>query len=147
MVRAGAPAPVKDARLLVPVYVVAITLAGVAVAQLVMFEAFTEMIIRYVNMGSQLGAVVAVSLVALEIASLPFLLRLRLSLLARRLSAWSLLKAPIVWFIVLMIGLTHSDTARIVLTLPIVVLWMVFAAWDFVILGGRRLLAGPERHV
>ena len=105
MIKATNPPKITDKRLAFVPTVYAVVLVGVAVLQLVFFEQFVTTVASYfmADTTPQITAI-ALSLIAVEIFSLPFLLRLKLSPLARFCSAWLTFIAPFFFAALCMVG-------------------------------------------
>jgi uncharacterized membrane protein len=109
VIKATNPPKITDKRLVFVPTAYAVVLVGVAVLQLVFFEQFVTAIADYFRAETtpQITAI-ALSLIAVEIFSLPFLLRLKLSPLARFCSAWITFLAPFFLAALCMTGLYSS---------------------------------------
>lgn len=97
MITATQPEPVAKIEFRVTGMLYAFLLLVMALTQLVNFEAFAELIIAQGLVGRDGAIALAVALLALEIFSLPFLLRMWLSRLARFVSAVSVLLVAAAW--------------------------------------------------
>jgi hypothetical protein len=130
------PPTVTSHKLLIIPYTYVLALVFLAVWQLIVFRDF----LPYV--ASHLGGTVtsktitaAILLVSLEVFAVPFLLRLRLSPLARLCSAICALLVPITWSVVTMVTQTLDS--------PYLVAGIVFIVWggtSFWVLGGQQAL-------
>ncbi len=149
MVKSTPPEKVKNKSYLVLPYLLAVALVVMVLAQLMSFEDFAKAIASYQSTTSEGSVVIAVMLVALEIASLPFLLRLHLSPLARFLSVISLLVAPVAWLILMtsaVIGDVAVENVGLLggfvpielgsLAFAKVGSFIILAVWSFLVLGG-----------
>lgn len=96
-----APEPTQRALLSVP-YIFAALVTIMLLLQLFAFENFVPLMESM--MGSErIGRMLAVTMVGVELFSLPFLLRMRLSLLARVASAWLSVILPLLWLMLVII--------------------------------------------
>lgn len=130
-----APAIVKPRLLFIPL-TYALLLACLAVWQLVMFKEFAEYAGSYLG-GSMASGVALVSmvLIGMEVFSLPFLLRLRLSRLARFCSAGLVFLTPLAWAAITTAGSSFNLTY-----LFINILFFVWGGVSFWVLGGPRAM-------
>jgi hypothetical protein len=129
------PAVVNHKLLLVP-YLYVLTLVFLSVWQLIMFPGFLEYIASYgVGSVTTASTVTAILLVVLEVFSVPFLLRLRLSPLARICSAICSLFAPITWSVVTL-GMQEITSPYVLANL----VFIIWAATSFWVLGGFQAL-------
>jgi|GEM_PF-2660121 len=134
-------------------YLLGFWATGLALTQMVSFEDFVVALQDY-GVTSGGGAIIlGVVLLALEIGSVPFLLRLSLSPLARMLSAVSVVLLPVAWTLLTvaaLLGNAHVPNAAyfghffelqvsvIILTLDVV--WLAVIGWSFNALGGQKAL-------
>lgn len=146
------PSPVKNNVLLATSYGLAAWTTVVAVAQMVSFEDFVNALRDYQVVGQRGGLALAIVLLALEVFSVSFLFRFKLSPAARFFSALFMVLLPYVWtFMALSAlfnnanvpnsgyfgGLLHVPLGGAVV---IDVVWMVVVALVFGALGGRKAL-------
>jgi hypothetical protein len=130
-----APAVFKPKLVLAP-YLYVLLLVFLATWQLMTFADFVEYVSGYLG-----GAVTsttmfaAVLLVSLEILAVPFLMRLRLSPLARVCSATASLFVPIAWGVV-----TMANQTLFSVYVPVNLAFIAWAAVSFWTLGGQTAL-------
>lgn len=137
MIQATQPLKVKDKRLLVVPFAYAAGLAALALVQLVGFGGFDFSGIRLETAGP---AWAIIALATAEIFALPFLLRLKLSPLARACSAVLALVAPL-FYLTLAIFIRDQDTAPLTsLELTIGAVMGLLAITSFNILRGDEAL-------
>jgi hypothetical protein len=130
------PPTVAYHKLLLVPYLYVLTLIFLAMWQLIMFPGFLEYIASYLGERvTTLTTVAAVLLVSLEVFAAPFLLRLRLSPLARLCSAVCALLVPIAWSAVTL-GMQEITSPYVLANL----FFVVWAATSFWILGGQQAL-------
>ena len=150
--RATAPASVsKPAGVLS--YAFGLWSAALALAQMVSFEEFVEALRTYHVAGERGSIAIAIALISIEIFSVPFLLRLSLSPLARLLSALCVALLPWAWTVMGVAGLLNGSTVGnagyfggflavpvgvLVLTLDVV--WITAVCLSFGTIGGYRAL-------
>ncbi len=91
------PAPARNTWSVALGYIVAFGATGMAVAQMVSFEDFVEALRSYHLTGSRGTLALAISLLVIEIFSVPVLFRLALSPAARAVGTAFVLLAPLVW--------------------------------------------------
>lgn len=153
MTKKTAPETVTDRRHLVVVYALKVLLLVMALLQLVSFEAFAQTLATTGVASMQGGVLLAVTLLALEIFSLPFLLRLWLSPLTRAISAVCVLLVPAIWLALILQTTFRTDRLENLglfgsfievpsggLALGIGVLLALLAVWSFKILNGPKVV-------
>lgn len=127
---------------------------GIAVAQMVSFEAFIEALRSYHVAGERGTLVLATTLLALEIYSVPFWFRLTLSPLGRAVSAVLALVAPFVWTLLLILGFVTSQNVQNAgyfggfikiplgdgMALTLLLVWVTLVTIGFGSLGGWKAL-------
>lgn len=132
-------------------YGLAAALCLMALLQLLNFEAFVEILFSYQLFNHPGSIALAIILISLEIFSLPVLLRLWLSPLARGLSSLCVLLAPAAWTSLVVYAyvsgvavastglLGHFIKVSMGLSIVISAALLVLATWSFAILSnGRR---------
>lgn len=139
MVRLPKPTPapaVLSHKLLVVPYLYALAMVFLAIWQLIIFPDFLVYVANFLG-GEVTTAttVAAILLVSLEVFSVPFLLRLQLSPLARVCSASCTLLVPMAWSVITMA--TQSFLTPYVLADLLFIVWGAISFW---ILGGRQAL-------
>lgn len=151
------PRSVKGSWPLVIGYGLALWTIAVSVAQMVSFEEFVNALQGY-GVADHLGSItLAVVVLALEVFSVPYLLRLRLSLAARYISAIFALASPCVWMVLSLSGLNQGATnagyfggfMRFPVNewaLVLDVLWIVVAGTCFTLYGGLDALRQRGRR-
>lgn len=137
------PPPVpKKRQLLTLSNLFAATMVFFVIWQLVAFADFAQHISAFLSDELTAGlAGVATLLIMLEVFSLPFLLQMRLSPLARLCSAACLLLVPVAWSVV---TLTRNDTMFMYYALAdmLFILWAAVSFWE---LGGNKALVIKRR--
>ena len=104
----SATQPLKNKKLLIVPYLTALIVGMMALIHLVAFEKFIQFVQDYRVTDGQGAIVLAVVIVGLEVFSLPFLIRLSMSRLARAFSALFVLLTPLVWlFLAMYVWLRH----------------------------------------
>lgn len=134
-------------------YGLGLWVAALAAAQMVSFEEFVEAFRRYELGGEAFTVAVAVSIIALEVFAVPFLLRLSLSRAARFVSAWFALLIPYAWTALTVHAFLINATAKNAgyfggflqfrvgaLALTLDLLWMIVTAFSFGALGGKKII-------
>jgi hypothetical protein len=130
------PPEVLNHNLLLVPYLYVVSLIFLAVWQLIMFPGFMEYIAGYFGgKATALSITTAILLVSLEVFAAPFLMRLRLSPLARMCSAICALLVPIMWSAVTM-GMQQITSPYVVANF----VFIVWAATSFWVLGGQQAL-------
>jgi hypothetical protein len=131
------PAPaVENKKLIIVSYAYMAALVGVSAWQLVMFEKFAPALGKYLGTGvTPEVTLLAMTLIGAQVFSLPFLLRLSLSPLARLASALLAFLAPVAWAVVAIAG--PGFTMRYFVLTVIVLLWAGASFW---LLGGPKVL-------
>jgi hypothetical protein len=106
VIKATAPPQTENKKLLIIPYTYALVLVTLALWQLIALDSFIPYVGSYLDTDRVTPAttVVAMILIGLEVFSVPFLLRLRLSPLARFCSAVSAFATPLAWAFVTMSG-------------------------------------------
>lgn len=129
------PAPaIENKKLAIIPYAYTLAAIGVSVWQLVMFEKFAPALGSYIGTGiTSEVTLLAVVLIGMQVFSMPFLLRLSLSPLARLASAGLAFLTPLAWAVVAFSG-EGLDRAYFGLTV-LVFLWGGVSFW---ILGGPK---------
>lgn len=153
MVTKTAPPAVQNPRYRIVPFAVATVLTGMAIAQLVNFEAVVSNIASYGLMRQEAAVAQAILIIAFEIFAIPFLIRLWLSPLARITSAICAVLAPTVWLALLLSAFSQGhevaktgivgDFIDIPLS-PLLLLGFVIltgaSLWSFRLLGGETML-------
>lgn len=105
-IKSTPPPRVENKRLLIIPYTYVLVLISLAIWQLVALDSFIPYISRYLEVDSVTSAttLVAMVLIGMEVFSVPFLLRLHLSPLARFCSAALAFATPLAWAFVTMSG-------------------------------------------
>ncbi|HKX72832.1 MAG TPA: hypothetical protein VJM32_02370 [Candidatus Saccharimonadales bacterium] len=136
------PAPdVENKKLVVVSYAYMAAVIGVSVWQLVMFEKFAPWLGEYLGNGvTPEVTLLAIALIGAQVFSLPFLLRLSLSPLARLASALLAFLAPVAWAVVAIAG--PGFTMRYFVFTVMVLLWAGASFW---LLGGPKVLRLKKR--
>lgn len=135
MIKATNPPKVTNKRLTFVPTAYAVVLVGVAVLQLVFFEKFVTSVADYFMTDTNPAiTLIALSLIAVEIFGLPFLLRLKLSSLARFCSALLAFLAPFFWAALCMVG-SYSGAF-----LLINIGFIVWGGISFWVLDGPRVI-------
>lgn len=105
LAKATEPYLVKGAWPLIVGYGLALWVVSVSVAQMISFEEFVNALQGY-GFASQQGAVaIAIAVLALEVFSVAYLLRLRLSRAARYISGLFVLAVPCAWLVLSLLGM------------------------------------------
>lgn len=145
-------APVKSKVLLGVSYGLGAWTTLIAVSQMISFEDFVNALRDYQLVGQRGALALAITLLAIEVFSVPFLFRLPLSPAARFCSALFMVVLPYIWtFLALSAifnhlnvpnsgyfgGLVHLPLAGAVV---VSLLWMTVVAVVFGALGGRKAL-------
>lgn len=150
MITAVRPEPVAKVEYVVIGLLYASMLVIMALTQLVNFEAFAELIIAQGIVGRDGAVALAVVLLTLEIFSLPFLLRMWLSPLARFCSAVCVMLVAAAWLTLSVQATVAGHTfenmglfgdflaASTGATLVVSVALLVLSMWTFVTLGGVK---------
>ncbi len=158
VIKATKPKAVRSTQALILLYVVALGVIAMAVAQMVSFEGFVQAIRSYQVAGLRGSIALSVLLITLEVFSVPFLLRLWLSPAARFVSALFVLAAPVLWTVLTVSVLVRGVDAPnygyygsfvpgpVSLTVLVKdLVWLLAAAITFVVLGGMQALR-LKRH-
>jgi hypothetical protein len=146
------PRSVKGKWPLVVGYGLALWTIVIAVAQMVSFEEFVSALQEYQAVDRTWSITLAVVVLALEVFSVPYLLRLRLSPAARFISAVFVLVLPFVWTVLTLTGLGRGienagyfgGFMRFSVNEWVLVfdaLWMVVSGICFDVYGGRRAIS------
>ena len=138
-----APKP-KDARLLVITYALATILAGATTLGLMKFEVVTPFLGSVFGLEGTGAQVLVLFIAFFHVFSLPFLIRLSLSPLARALSAVLVLLTSVFWMV---FALQLQPLSPLAIAGAALV--MVWAAGSYMILDGpvaiRALVAKPKK--
>lgn len=125
---------------------------GMAAAQMVSFEEFVAALGDYGLTGERGAVALAMTLISLEVFSVPFLLRLSLSPLARLFSALFVVLLPCAWTVLAVSGLSSGASAPNAgyfggflsmqlsgLFLLLDVVWLTVVGFAFAPMGGGRV--------
>lgn len=146
------PALTKPKLWLLPIGLAALNAAFV-LSQLASFEAFVQIIASHGVMNNRFAVIVALIVTAVEILSLPVLLRLRLSPYMRRVSIAAICLTPLLWLIISAWPIINNfdplSTGYFGKFISLPFGWWLIAAMliyatislaSLVVLGGQRLL-------
>jgi hypothetical protein len=137
------PAPKTKFKVLLFIpYTYALVTVSLAVWQLVSFNTFVQYVAGYDGGVINNNTVsLAIILASLEVFSVPFLIRLKLSPAARLFSALFVVIAPLAWSLVLL----GSDSYNI-WYLAASLAMLAWAYISFIVLGGTRVVKLPTKR-
>ncbi len=146
------PSPLKQPLFIGTSYGLAAWTTVLAVAQMVSFEDFVEALRGY-HVTSERGTLaLAVVLLAFEVFSVPFLLRLWLSPAARFVSALFAILSPLTWVLIAVAAVMNNAAAStsgmlggfvhvpFASALLVSLAWLLWVGLTYGALGGRRAL-------
>jgi len=135
VIKTTSPPPVRHKRLLIIPYTYVTALIVLILWQLIMLSTFTLYLRDYLGTGATTAATLAILLIGIEVFSVPFLLRLHLSPLARFCSAILAFATPLAWIAVITAG--NSFNVMYLLINIVIFLWGGLSFW---VLGGPKAM-------